>query len=164
MRSPIGMKRIRNKGFTLIELTLVTFLILVIIGLSVPIFKKTFSDLSAKDASFSISKLINYAQEMAVLEKKNYRINFNFQKGTYQLFEPDILAKPPVYKKVQGRFGKLFSLPKGVSLEGKKSGMTFYPDGHCDEVRVDILVKGTGYSVIVKRFGNMVEMKEFEID
>ena len=152
------MKRIRNSGFTLIELTLVTFLILTLVGLSVPLFRKTFSDLSAKDTSFSISKLINYAQEMAVLEKKSYKINFDFKKGTYQLFEIDALKKPPAYKKAQGRFGKLLRTPQGVSLKGKKSGMVFYPDGHCDELKVDIMVKDAGYSVIVKRFGNMVEI------
>ncbi len=134
------------------------------VKLTVPLFKKTFSDLSAKETSFSISKLINYAQEMAVIEKKNYRINFDFKKGTYQLFEIDTLKKPPAYKKARGRFGKLLRTPQGVSLKGKKSGMVFYPDGHCDEFRVDVLVKGAGYSVIVKRFGNMVRVKEVEIE
>lgn len=154
--------RRQRSGLTLIELTLVTLLVLILIGLSTPIFKKTFSDLSARDASFSISKLINYAQEMAVLERKNYKIAFDFKNGKYQLLEAVSSAKPPVYKKAAGRFGKPFGLPQGLGLSGDKNGFIFYPDGHCDEIRVNVSTKGGGYSVIVKRFGNTVEIKPFD--
>lgn len=156
--------RRQRSGLTLIELTLVTLLVLTLIGLSTPIFKKTFSDLSARDTSFSISKLINYAQEMAVLERKNYKIAFDFKNGKYQLLEAVFSAKPPVYKKAAGRFGKLFGLPQGLILSGDKNSVIFYPDGHCDEIRVNVLTKGGGYSVIVKRFGNTVEIKEVDIE
>lgn len=182
MRLPVGTKRIRNDGFparrsgltpleissltglTLIELILVTFLVLILIGLSTPLFKKTFSDLSARDASFNISKLINYAQEMAVLERKNYKIAFDFKRSKYQLLEAASSAKPLVYKKVTGRFGKLFGLPQGLTLSGNRNETIFYPDGHCDAVNVNVLAKGAGYSVIVKGFGNMIEIKEVKVE
>ena len=151
-------------GFTLIELTLVTLLVLILAGLSTPLFKKTLSDLSARNTSFSICKLINYAQEMAVLERKNYKIAFDFKKGRYQLLELSSSGKPPVYKKVTGRFGRLFGLPQGLSLSGSRSGVIFYPDGHCDEINVNVLTRLGGYSVKVKRFGNMVEIKEVNIE
>ena len=60
----------KHRGFTLIELTLVTAIILALIGLSIPLFKKTFTNLSAKDAVFNISKLVSYAQEKAVIDRK----------------------------------------------------------------------------------------------
>ncbi|OGW92771.1 MAG: hypothetical protein A3K16_06000 [Omnitrophica bacterium RIFCSPLOWO2_01_FULL_45_24] len=161
-RSGLTPLEAASAGFTLIELTLVTLLVLILIGLSTPIFKKTFSDLSARDTSFGISKLINYAQEMAVLERKNYKIAFDFKNGKYQLLEAVSPAKPPVYKKAAGRFGKLFGLPQGLSLSGDRNGVIFYPDGHCDEIRVNVSTKSGGYSVILKRFGNMVEIKPFD--
>ena len=107
----LKMKSLR--GFTLIELTLVTLLVLILAGLSTPLFKKTLSDLSARNTSFSICKLINYAQEMAVLERKNYKITFDFKKGRYQLLELSSSTKPPAYVKVTGRFGKHFGLEQG---------------------------------------------------
>ena len=150
------------RGFTLIELTLVTLLVLILVGLSTPLFKKTLSDLSARDTSFSICKLINYAQEMAVLERVNYKIAFDFKKGSYQLFELSSSAKPPLYVKATGRFGKLFGIPRGLQLSGARNSIIFYPDGHCDEAKVNILTSAGGYSVTVKGFGNTVEVKEAE--
>lgn len=151
-------------GLTLIELTLVTLLLLVIVGISIPTFKKTFQNLSAKDAAFNISKLINYAQEMAVLEKKNFKIIFDFEKGTYQLFGIDDSAKPPVYKKAPSRFGKLYNLPQGLTIKGEKKEVVFYPDGHCDSIKIYIMFKNKGYSLIVQRFGNAVKVKEVSIE
>ena len=160
--TPLKMKSLT--GFTLIELTLVTLLVLIIAGLSTPLFKKTLSDLSAKNTSFSICKLINYAQEMAVLERVNHKIAFDFKKGKYQLLKLSSTAKPPVYVKVTGRFGKLFGLEQGLRLNGDRNSVVFYPDGHCDEVRVNVMTKIGGYSVIVKGFGNMVEIKEAKVE
>jgi prepilin-type N-terminal cleavage/methylation domain-containing protein len=153
-----------HPGFTLIELTLVTLLVLILAGLSTPLFKKTLSDLSARNTSFSICKLINYAQEMAVLERKNYKITFDFKKGSYQLLELSASAKPPVYKKVTGRFGKLFGLRQGLKLSGNRNGVIFYPDGHCDEIRVNVLTSSGGYSVMANGFGNMVQVKEVKVE
>lgn len=155
---------LRKTAFTLIELTLVTLILLALVGLSIPLFKNTFSDLAAKNTAFNISKLINYAQESAVIGRKNLKVAFNFEKGNYQLFEADSSANPPVYKKIRGRFGRMFSLPKGLSLNGSRKEAFFYPDGHCDEFKINVLVKNRGYCVGVKRFGNMVEVKEVKIE
>ena len=154
----------RTSGFTLIELTLVTLLILILAGLSTPLFKKTLSDLSARNASFSICKLINYAQEMAVLERVNYEIAFDFKNSKYRLFKLSVSEKPPAYVKAAGRFGKLYGLPQGLKLAGVKDAVVFYPDGHCDEVNVSVLTKIGGYSVKAKRFGNMVEINSLETE
>lgn len=154
----------RNPGFTLIELTLVTLLLLVIVGISVPVFKKTFQSLSAKDTSFNISKLINYAQEMAVLERKNFKIMFDFKKGSYQLFEIVPKANQPSVKKIQSRFGKLFTIPKDLTLRGEKKEVIFYPDGHCDDLTIYVVSKKIGYSISVRRFGNKLEIKEVKIE
>ena len=154
----------RKTALTLIELTLVTLLLLTIVGLSIPLFKKTFSDLSVKNASFNICKLINYAQEMSVLERTNFKITFDLQNGKYQLLEINTSVKPAIYKKVQGKLGKLFSLPQGAIFKGEKKEIFFYPDGHCDEFKINVLIKNQGYSVAVKRFGNMPEVKEVNIE
>lgn len=157
-------RRNARAGLTLIELTLVTLLLLVITGLSIPTFKKTFQDLSAKDTAFNISKLINYAQEMAVLERKNFKIAFDFEKNTYQLFEIDDSVKPPVYKKASSRFGKLYNVPQGSTIRGEKKEVIFYPDGHCDSIKMYVMFKNKGYSLIVQRFGNDVNIKEVSVE
>jgi len=160
----VSLRRLRALGFTLIELTLVTLLVLILVGLSTPLFKKTLSDLSAKNRSFSICKLINYAQEMAVLERKNYKIAFDFKNGRYQLLELSSSDLPPAYKKTTGRFGRLFGLEQGLKISGARNEVVFYPDGHCDDIEVNVLTSTSGYSIIVKGFGNTAEIKEVNVE
>ena len=114
----------KSWGFTLIELTLVTVIILALLGLSIPLFRKTFLDLSAKDTAFNISKLVTYAQEKAVIDRKNYKIIFNFNQRNYQLLESSRTEDAIVYKKVQKRFGKIFTLPQGLFFYDPKTGAT----------------------------------------
>jgi hypothetical protein len=165
MRSRTGKKRkTNNSAFTLIELILVTLLILTIIGLSVPLFKRTFSDLSVKNTCFNICKLMNYAQETAILQNRNYKMVFNMKGGTYRLLELDICAKKPAYREMRSRFGRNFAVPQGVTLAGLKNEVVFYPDGHCDEFVVNVLFKGRGYSVAVKKSGNAAGVKEVDVE
>ncbi|MBI3601488.1 MAG: prepilin-type N-terminal cleavage/methylation domain-containing protein [Candidatus Omnitrophica bacterium] len=128
-------------GFTLIELVLVASILLVLAGLSVPRFQRTFLSLSVKDSAFNLAKLITLARQEAVWERKNFKISFNVVKGQYQLWEIDESSVPLSYKKVAGRMGKLFALPRGVFLKSSRNETVFYPDGHCDSVRVDMTDK-----------------------
>jgi len=163
----------KNSAFTLIELTLVTVIILALVGLSIPLFKRTFSGLSAKDAAFNISKLVSYAQEKAVIDRKNYKIVFDFNLKKYQLVEWKQSGEKPSYVKVQGRFGKAFILPQGLFFYDPKSDTTqkageaykkqavFYPDGHCDGLLIYVVDNaGTGYSITLNGFGGLARIKE----
>ncbi len=161
---PIGKKGHRNNyhnAFTLIELVLITLIISILIGLSTPLFRRSFSDLTLKDSSYTISKLINYGQEKAILERKNFKMNFDFQSGKYWLLEWDDLLDPPTYKRIAGKLGRVFTLPRGISFRGSKNEVVFYPDGHSDEGNIDIFnAKGEGYRITIKGFGSRVEIKE----
>ena len=167
----------KSSGFTLIELTLVTVIILALAGLSIPLFKRTFLDLSAKDAAFNISKLVAYAQEKAVIDRKNYKITFDFNARNYQLFESSQTDDAIIYKRTQKRFGKIFNLPQGLYFYDPNTGVTgktaeeykkqivFYPDGHSDELSIDIIDKdGVGYSIVLKGFGSLTRIKEITIE
>ena len=164
----------KHEGFTLIELTLVTVIILALVALSIPLFKKTFTNLSAKDAVFNISKLVSYAQEKAVIDRKNYRAVFDFNHCQYQLFEFDKpSADKDPYKKIQGRLGRIFTLPQGLFFYDSKTGVSqkmegeckkqviFYPDGHCSELSINVVDKqGNGYSITLKGFGSLPKIGE----
>ncbi len=163
----------KRSGFTLIELTLVTVIILALVGLSAPLFRKTFSDLTAKDTTFNISKLISYAQERAVIDRKNFKIIFNFTSGYYQLSESQASDGRILYKQIKGRFGKAFHLPQGLSFKDKdsenararkeeyKKEIVFYPDGRSDPLVIDMLNKEmVGYRITSKGFGTLVGIKE----
>jgi len=163
----------RSRAFTLIELTLVTVIILALLSLSIPLFRRTFRDLSAKDAAFNISKLAGYAQEKAVIDRNNYKIVFDFNRRQYQLLEAGQSAQGLAYKKMTSRFGRLFKLPQGLSFYDPKTGLRekpneeyrkesiFYPDGRCGELSIEIVDnKGTGYAITLKGFGSLPRIKE----
>ena len=163
----------RRMAFTLIELTLVTVIILALVGLSIPLFRKTFSELSAKNTVFNISKLINYAQERSIIDRENYKITFNFTRNQYQLFNAKQSADKLIYMQSRDRFGRVFTLPQGLSFkdpsvqathqqgEEYKEEIVFYPDGHCNILAIEVLDKsGAGYKITAKGFGSLVEMKE----
>lgn len=152
---------IAKEAFTLIELALVAIIIISLIGLSTPLFRKTLSDLTLKNTAFNISKLINYAQEKSIVDRKNFRISFDFNSGAYQLSEMDESTDPPVYKAATGRFGKAFKTPRGVFLEGSVNEEVFYPNGQCDELVLDVVDEShDGYKITVKGFGGGFDIAE----
>ena len=163
----------RSLAFTLIELMLVTIIILALVSLSIPLFKRTFSDLSAKDTAFNISKLLAYAQERSVIDRKNYRATFDFNRRQYQLLESSPSADGIAYKTSRSRFGKAFTLPQGLffhdpatdvtqkASEEYKKQVIIYPDGHCDELSIDLIDKqGYGYNISLKGLGSLARIKE----
>lgn len=154
----------RSAAFTLIELTLVAVIILALIALSSPLFKSTFSDITVKDASYNISKLITYAEEKAIIERKEFKLLIDKGKSGYRLVEPAQTATTPD-RKITGRFGRFFKLPRGVSINSEKKYITFYPDGRCDTVKIDLFDKtGKGYRISSRGFGSLVEVSQLESD
>lgn len=150
-------------GYTLIELTLVILLISVLIGLSTPLFRRTFSELELKNTSYDLAKLINYAQALAVADGASYRMNFNFDKGQYWITKVDTKKETEAYVRIKDRYGRVFSVPEGYTLEAKEKLITFYPDGHCDKTVLKVLdPKGRGYAIIAEKSGNHVEVKVYE--
>ena len=160
----IGNRRPRNNtGFTLIELVLVILLISILTALSTPLFRRTFSDLILRNAALDMAKLINYAQEMAIIEKVNYKVNFNFEERKYWLTrqKPEGVS----YERIKGRYGKPFSLSRDLELSSdKEEGFILYPDGRSDKAKIEIRDKKNkwGRRLHVKGFGTQIEIEVLE--
>ena len=161
MISQIGKRKNGNNpaAFTLIELTLVLLLITVLLGISTPLFRKTFSGLEVKNASFNLSKAVNYAQEMAIIEKTNFKINFDFKENKFWMTKLEKNDEFPSYKTLSGRYGKSVFMPKGVKLKSETEEIIFYPDGQSTTAIVSLLdKKGEGTCLTVKGFASRVEI------
>lgn len=127
-------------GFTLIELTLVTLIIMVIIGLAAPQFKNSLVSIETNNTVYNLVKLINYAQEMAVIEKLDYKMNIDESEGAYFLTRRKPSGEEDEYIKVKGRYGRIYRLPNRLSIECPDEAVIFYPDGTCTVK--DIIIKG----------------------
>jgi type II secretory pathway pseudopilin PulG len=148
MTSRIGPKRkiLPGKGpssaqaaFTLIELFIVSAVILVLVGFSTPLFRRTFSDLELRETAANITSFITFAQHKAVSDSAICKLVFDYDRKTYRLFMAS--AAPGVegalgYINPKDRFGRLFKMPADLKAEGRAAELFFYPDGHCDKFAI----------------------------
>jgi len=78
--------RIGNRcGFTLIELVLVGLIILIMVSVSVPMFRRTFSNVQLDETAYNIVKFMNYARAKAIAERVRAKLDFDFDTGEYRL-------------------------------------------------------------------------------
>ena len=158
----------KRPGFTFIELMLVAILIGVIVGISTPIFRRTFGHLQLDSTCHNIAKLMRYVQQRAVVERGAYRLKFDSSRRTYWLeverAEEGPLLKSKGFEPVKGRFGKRYPIPRGISVtfrEEMASAITFYPDGQADKVALYITdKKGKSYTLITERRIGRVKLVE----
>ena len=101
------LSRGKNKGFTFIELVLVTIIILILVGFIPPLFRKSFSGIQLKETTQNLTQLMRYVQARAIAERKVCRINFDFEQGTFWA------------EGIKGRWGKTFNVPLGISIKAR---------------------------------------------
>ena len=118
-------------GFTLIELLIVSVIILALLSFSMPLFRKTFTDLELKEAASNISKLMGLAQQRAIIERWPYRLLFDFEKKWYRLSRVEGEGQNIKFIDLTDSFGRRFKIPEDISIKGNAKEVTFYPDGSC---------------------------------
>jgi len=111
MTSPIGIpknKPSREDGFTLIELVLVVVILMVVVGISTPLFRNTYRELPLRESAHNISRLMAYARERSVAEGKKHRIQFDTVNRSYRLTAVEGGDEGQISKRLQERMGKKF--------------------------------------------------------
>lgn len=132
-------KRCSNEGragFTLIELLLVIIIIGILSAVSIPIFKNSFSDLQLSDTSYNLARLMRYAQQRSIVERVNYRLNFDQQLTRFWLTRNSNPQSPEVYSRLSDKTGKVTLIPPKVKIETESYSVNFYPDGKIDKVTI----------------------------
>jgi len=139
MTSLIGRNR---GGFTLIELILVTLIIVILVGISTPLFRRTYHDLQLNETAYNIARFMSYARAKAISERINTRVNFDFEIGKYWLTQASDPERPDQYGHIKGRLGRFHSAPTGISLSGQASLLEFYPNGRSADFK--LIIEGRG--------------------
>jgi prepilin-type N-terminal cleavage/methylation domain-containing protein len=121
----------KRAGFTLIELLIVSMVILALVSFSTPFFRKSFTDLELKEAVSSISKLMGLAQQRAIIERRGYRLLFDFGNKSYRLYRVEGEGQNIKFINVADNFGRLFKIPGNIDIKGNAKEIIFYPDGSC---------------------------------
>jgi len=138
----------RNNGFTLLETLLVSSIILVLITLSTPVFKRTYEDLKAAACAQDIVRVINFSRERAIFEKTKYKVVLDFEQNTYQLFVYD--DDTEVFRPLKDRWKTVFKAPEGVKIQADSGSIEFLPSGVSNSVFIDVVGSdGKLYSIML---------------
>lgn len=147
-------QRTVGNAFTFIELLIVVIVIGILIGVSIPQFRKTFDNFELENFVKDIYYLSRYLQGRAIGEEKICCLNIALEKkelwATYK--------GEGEFKKIEGKFGKNYKFPERVNVTLNPMGQSeitsiyFYPDGSIDRItitfenrhkkQVSLIVKG----------------------
>lgn len=137
-----------RKGLTFLELLMVVVLLGLFVAMATPRFQSTYFALQLSNQAKGLAKFLTYAQERAVLEGKTYRFAIDPDKRRYWL-EAESEEEDSSFKRIEGRYGRIFELPEGIFLESEAKEIFFYPDGGSDPFTLSLNTK-EGNTLLLK--------------
>ena len=131
----IGRLNQRDRaGFTFIELILTTLIILIIVGLSTPLLRKTYYDLRVNLQAKDLTGLMNLAREKAIMTRVPHAVKLDVDKNTYRMLTADLKKDKTV--PIEGKWGRRFHILSNLKIESSREIIKFFPDGSSNGVSV----------------------------
>jgi type II secretory pathway pseudopilin PulG len=125
--------RRNRQAFTLVEIAISVFIILLMIMIAVPSMSGVMADRRLRRSMDGLNNLVRQAQERSVLERRTYVIAW--EKDHLQLrpaaLGPDEEAPPTVALKLAGGDAFLLDLPAALQDE-RPAEWAFWPTGTCE--------------------------------
>lgn len=162
------------RGFTLLELTVVLFILMLVTALVAPAFNRSFGQAQLKAATRDIVALCRLARTQAIANQDVLEVVFDRQTNRYWLRGPDWIVgrlsgidrvetveDPGQPWQAQIRQARVRSLPPGVSLKSvllatgpllpdERGVIAFFPQGSSTGGSIDLSdEKGRGYRIVV---------------
>jgi prepilin-type N-terminal cleavage/methylation domain-containing protein len=173
MTSRTGIQGTEKSGFSLIELSLVVLIMSIIVVVSAPKFRNTYETIKFRNTAYNVVKLMNYARDRAIIERKPFRVHFFEDDMSFCLETlPDEKeqntsrhrrASEPEFEMVKGTIGKKIYFPRDVTYDidepSRAEYITFYPDGQADECVIYIEGKNDiTFTITTKKMVGLVRL------
>ncbi|MGI8436510.1 MAG: pilus assembly FimT family protein [Chthoniobacterales bacterium] len=125
--------RRRREGFTLIEISISVFILLILLTLAVPSLRGVLKDRRLRRSLDDLNRIVRVAQERSVQERRPYMIEWEKNRLVLQ---PQALAKdesatPTATLKLQAGDAYRLTLPAALE-KNPPPEWTFWPSGTCE--------------------------------
>ena len=116
-----------KRSVTFIELILVIGIIVILAGISIPLFRGTFSNLELDAFARELQGTMNFLRQRAIVEGRVILFNIDTDRQEYWAQIQDESARLKTYR-----------IPAEIRLECENKEIAFYPDGDIDKVDMKI--------------------------
>ena len=159
-----------SRGFVLLELLVVVTILAIMFGTMTPLFRKSYTTLSIRNAYKDIAATVRHAQERAIMQEREFRVNFDEREGMYWLsYRDDPMEVPAKFVTLDTDEGGPTALPDGVAFrhivakrdrETRAHYITFYPNGTAD--RATVRLRDMRYRSFIMETGRDTEIVVFK--
>ena len=116
-----------KKAFTLIELMLVVLIILALVSISSPLFRRSFDDLKLSSTARELVSILRLSRERAVFERSYYRLYINSDDNFYKMYTSSDGKED--FITLKERWGRKFKISKNITVDTEIDYIDFFPDG-----------------------------------
>jgi prepilin-type N-terminal cleavage/methylation domain-containing protein len=136
--SPIGRNR-SERGFTLVELSVVVLLIVVLAAVAAPSFAGFWQASQARNCAWQVAALARKARDYAICHSVRAAVEYDETERAFRLTaESDPVGAPGQFERLRLAGAQAVTVPDAVervslSVEGREAGpdwpIVFFPDG-----------------------------------
>ncbi len=156
-----------REAFTLIELTVVLFMMVLAAALVAPRFPGFLQSIQLKDAARRVAGLVQLGREQAILEEQTISLIYDANSHRFRLIREDLQNSSPGTSPNQGETGEVplsgvqIPLPEKVTVSLEKVGdssantsdtLVFEPDGRAEDANILLEIPGqSSLAVAIRR-------------
>ncbi len=140
-------------------------ILVVIAGLAIPNFSKTFARLELQTTADNLAYLMRYAQSRAVTQARRHRLVFDEKFFQYWLemssSENEEIETAKIgeeFQRIPSRLGKTSQVPEGIVVQSTLPAVYFNSDGTIDKMTISLSNKKDCLSISTRKRAQDVEI------